>query len=169
MVASHSGFTDIAVLLKERGADPSQRDEVVTLVLHLSLYISLVLLCYAQNGVAPYEIAQMRNYWELANKLNPEQVHRCLHCSPIPNNLLINMHYAVWSLVLLSISKLHLFQFSSRTPRQIIKYSMRTLDSVQRRVELGPLFLSIAAESKAGAGIISTSINFFRKMFPVRT
>ena len=28
MVASHSGATDIADLLKEYGADPSQRDEV---------------------------------------------------------------------------------------------------------------------------------------------
>lgn len=102
MVASHSGATDIAMLLEKYGADPSQRDEVVTVVLHLYLYISLVLLCYTQNGVAPYEIAQMRNYWELANKLNPEQV---LTFAYIPN-LLIYTHQSMSIYMLLCFSSL---------------------------------------------------------------
>ena len=45
MVASHSGATDIAMLLEKYGADPSQRDEVVTVYFSLSLCIYHLYCC----------------------------------------------------------------------------------------------------------------------------
>ena len=90
-------------------------------------------------------------------------------CTQFAYAFLVLLSVSIYVLDIYIYILLYLLQFSSRTPRQIVHYSMRTFASVQRRLELGPLFLSIAAESKTGAGILSTGISWFRKVFPVRT
>ena len=68
-------------LLMEHGADPDKQDEVCTVDdsrFHLPVYIYIT-----QRGVTAFEVAEVRNFQDLANKLNPQQVQSCIYSTVV--------------------------------------------------------------------------------------
>lgn len=76
LVAVNLGHREIANLLVDHGANPYQEYEVCPKhkLCRILLYITHNVYNDPQRGVLAFEMAELRNFADLARKLNPQQV-----------------------------------------------------------------------------------------------